>query len=117
LTELGTHRRAAGERSVARAVLRDAHDAAQACGATALCERSRAELLLVGGRPRPPAGAGVDALTPAERRVAELAAHGATNREIARRLYLSPKTIEMHLRSCYRKLDVGGRDALERALS
>ena len=85
-------------------------------GTTALCERARAELLLAGGRPRPPAGAGVDALTPAERRIAELAAQGATNREIARRLYLSPKTVEMHLRSCYRKLDVAGRADLARAL-
>jgi DNA-binding CsgD family transcriptional regulator len=116
LTELGTHRRAAGERRAARAVLRDAHDAAHACGATALCERARAELLLAGGRPRPPAGAGADALTPAERRIAELALEGATNREIARRLYLSPKTVEMHLRSCYRKLDVPGRAELGRAL-
>ncbi len=116
LTELGTHRRAAGERRAARAVLRDAHDTAQECGATALCDRARAELLLAGGRPRPPARAGVDALTPAERRVAELAAQGTTNREIARRLYLSTKTVEMHLRSCYRKLDVAGRAELGRTL-
>jgi DNA-binding CsgD family transcriptional regulator len=116
LTDLGTHRRAAGERTAARAVLRDAHDTAQGCGALALCARARAELLLAGGRPRPPTGAGVDALTPAERRIAELAAQGATNREIARRLYLSPKTVEMHLRSCYRKLDVAGRADLARAL-
>ena len=58
-----------------------------------------------------------NALTPAERRIAELAAHGATNREIARRLYLSPKTVEMHLRSCYLKLNVTGRAQLERALA
>ena len=82
----------------------------------ALCERARAELLLAGGRPRPPAGAGADALTPAERRVAEIAAGGATNREIARRLYLSPKTVEMHLRSAYRKLDLAGRAGLAAAL-
>jgi DNA-binding CsgD family transcriptional regulator len=116
LTELGARRRAAGERRAARAILRDAHDAAHLCRATALCERARAELLLAGGRPRPPAGAGADALTPAERRVAELAAGGATNREIARRLYLSPKTVEMHLRSAYRKLDLPGRSGLATAL-
>ena len=116
LTELGTRRGAAGERRSARAVLRDAHDAAQACGAAALCQRARAELLLVGGRPRPPAGAGPDALTPGERRVAEIAAQGAGNREIARRLYLSPKTVEMHLHSAYRKLDLAGRDGLADAL-
>lgn len=116
LTELGAHRRAAGDRRAARAILREAHDAAYACRATALCQRARAELLLTGGRPRPPAGAGAGALTPAERRVAEIAANGATNREIARRLYLSPKTVEMHLRSAYRKLDVAGRDALATVL-
>jgi DNA-binding CsgD family transcriptional regulator len=116
LTELGARRRAAGERRAARAILRDAHDAAHLCGATALCEKARAELLLAGGRPRPPAGAGADALTPAERRVAELAAGGATNREIARRLYLSPKTVEMHLRGAYRKLDLPGRSGLATAL-
>jgi DNA-binding CsgD family transcriptional regulator len=116
LTELGARRRAAGERRAARPILRDAHDAAHACRATALCERARAELLLAGGRPRPAAGAGVSALTPAERRVADIAASGATNREIARRLYLSPKTIEMHLRSAYRKLDLRGRHELASAL-
>ena len=116
LTELGARRRAAGERRAARAILRDAHDTAHACGAMALCEHARAELLLAGGRPRPPAGAGANALTPAERRVAEIAASGATNREIARRLYLSPKTVEMHLRSAYRKLDLAGRDGLAAAL-
>jgi len=116
LTELGTHRRAAGERRAARAILRDAHDTAYACHATALCERAQAELLLAGGRPRPPAGAGAGALTPAERRVAEIAAQGATNRDIARRLYLSPKTVEMHLHSTYRKLDLPGRAGLATAL-
>jgi DNA-binding CsgD family transcriptional regulator len=116
LTDLGARRRAAGERRAARAILRDAHDAAHLCGATALCERARAELLLAGGRPRPPAGAGAGALTPAERRVAEIAATGATNREIASRLYLSPKTVEMHLRSAYRKLDLPGRSGLATAL-
>jgi len=112
LTELGARRRAAGQRQAARAILRDAHDAAHRCRAGALCERARAELLLAGGRPRPAAGAGADALTPAERRVAEIAAGGATNREIARRLYLSTKTVEMHLRSAYRKLDLPGRAGL-----
>jgi DNA-binding CsgD family transcriptional regulator len=116
LTELGGRRRAAGDRRAARAILRDAHDAAYACRAGALCDAARAELLLAGGRPRPPAGAGADALTPAERRVAEIAAQGAGNREIARHLYLSPKTVEMHLRSTYRKLDLGGRGELAAAL-
>jgi DNA-binding CsgD family transcriptional regulator len=116
LTELGARRRAAGDRRAARAILRDAHDAAFTCRAGALCDSARAELLLAGGRPRPPAGAGMDALTPAERRVAEIAARGVGNREIARHLYLSPKTVEMHLRSAYRKLDLAGRGDLATAL-
>jgi DNA-binding CsgD family transcriptional regulator len=103
--------------NAARAVLRDAHDTAYACGATELCDCSRAELLVAGGRPRPPAGAGAAALTTAERHVADLATNGLTNRQIARILYLSPKTIEMHLRSVYRKLDLPGRDHLASAVN
>jgi DNA-binding CsgD family transcriptional regulator len=109
LVELGARQGAAGERRTARTTLREAFDAAHACGATALEQRARDELRLVGGRPRTPAGGD---LTPAERRVADLAAGGATNREIARRLFLSPKTIEMHLRSVYRKLGIAGREGL-----
>jgi DNA-binding NarL/FixJ family response regulator len=114
--ELGLHRRAAGDRRAARAILRDAHDLAYRCRATNLCDQARAELLLAGGRPRPNTGAGRDALTPAEQRVAELAAHGTTNREIASGLYLSTKTIEMHLRSAYRKLNISSRDELHNHL-
>jgi DNA-binding CsgD family transcriptional regulator len=84
--------------------------------ARALCDRARAELLLAGGRPRPTASAGPDTLTAAERRIAEIAIQGATNREIARRLYLSTKTVEMHLHSIYRKLDITGRRQLNVAL-
>ena len=51
-----------------------------------------------------------------ERRIAELAAAGASNREIAQRLYLSPKTIEMHLSHAYRKLGVDGRRGLAGAI-
>ena len=109
LVDLGARRGAAGERAAARALLRDAHDVAHACGAGALAERARVELRLVAGRPRTPAGAD---LTPAERRIVDLAAAGATNREIARRLFLSPKTVEMHLSSAYRKLGVAGRRSL-----
>ena len=116
LVELGARTRAGGERRAARAILRDAHDAAHVCGATALCEQARAELLLAGGRPRPPVGAGAASLSPAERRVAELAAEGATNRDIGRHRYLSPKTVEMHLRSVYRKVDIPGRGHLAAGL-
>jgi DNA-binding CsgD family transcriptional regulator len=73
-------------------------------------------LLLAGGRPRPPAGAATVALTPAEHRIAEIAVEGATNAATARRLYLSPKTVELHLRSTYRKLNLTGRHELAAAL-
>lgn len=51
-------------------------------------------------------GAGIDALTPSERRVGELAARGMTTREIAATLFVTTKTVEFHLRNVYRKLDV-----------
>ena len=107
LTELGPHRRAAGERRAARALLRDAYDAAHACLPTRspACARRNS----CWGR-KPAARDRQRLLTPAERRAADIAAQGATNREIARRLYLSPKTVEMHLRSAYRKLDLSGRE-------
>ena len=51
---------------------------------------------------------GVESLTPSERRVADLAAEGMSNREIAQELYVTPKTVEVHLSSSYRKLEIGG---------
>jgi DNA-binding CsgD family transcriptional regulator len=60
---------------------------------------------------------GVRALTASERRVADLAATGQTNRDIAQILYVTPKTVEVHLTSAYRKLDIGSRRELARALA
>ncbi len=57
-----------------------------------------------GYRPRRHRPVGVDALTPSERRVAEIAAGGASNREIAQALFVTMKTVEVHLTSVYRKL-------------
>ena len=59
---------------------------------------------------------GVEALTPSERRIAELAAAGRTNREIAGELFVTKATIETHLRSIFRKLDVRSRDQLSSQL-
>jgi len=64
----------------------------------------------------PPLGI-VDPLSRREREVAELAARGASDREIAARLSLSVRTVNAHLRSVYGKLDVGGRDALTELLA
>jgi DNA-binding CsgD family transcriptional regulator len=55
---------------------------------------------------------GVDSLTPSEHRVAKMAAKGQTNREIAQALFVTPKTIEMHLSHVYRKLDIQSRSQL-----
>jgi DNA-binding CsgD family transcriptional regulator len=52
---------------------------------------------------------GVEALTPSERRVADLAAEGLTTRQIAEALFVTPKTVEFHLRNTYQKLDIGSR--------
>ena len=56
------------------------------------------------------------ALTPREREVAALVADGMTNREIAQALFVTEKTVETHLRSVFRKLDIGSRSQLARAL-
>ena len=55
-------------------------------------------------------------LTASERRVSRLAAEGMTNREIAQALFLTENTIETHLKSVFRKLDIGSRSQLARAL-
>jgi DNA-binding CsgD family transcriptional regulator len=59
---------------------------------------------------------GPASLTPSERRIAELAATGHSNREIAQTLFVTPKTVEYHLRNTYRKLDIEGRARLGEAL-
>jgi len=82
---------------------------------TALEERAREELSLAGARPRRPQISGLEALTASERRVAELAAGGATNREVAQSLFVTVKTVEVHLSHVYRKLDIGSRRQLSAA--
>jgi DNA-binding CsgD family transcriptional regulator len=90
---------------------------AWAGGATALHERARTELAATGARPRRVMLlSGPDSLTPSERRIAELAAIGHSNREIAQALFVTPKTVEYHLRNAYRKLDIDGRENLSTVL-
>ncbi len=60
---------------------------------------------------------GVDALTPSERRVSELAASGLANAEIAQALFVTVRTVEMHLSAAYRKLGIASRAALPAALA
>jgi DNA-binding CsgD family transcriptional regulator len=61
--------------------------------------------------------AGVEALTASERRVAELAAQGLTNREIAQSLFITARTVEGHLTNVFRKLDLESRDGLAEAMA
>ena len=116
LVELGATLRRGGQRAAARDPLRSGLDLAQRCAATALAEQARTELRAAGGRPRHRFTSGVDALTPSERRLAGLAAGGLTNREISNALFVTPKTVEAHLRSIYRKLDITSRNDLAGAL-
>jgi DNA-binding NarL/FixJ family response regulator len=87
------------------------------CGAQPLADFVRTEIYATGARPRTPALRGVLALTASERRVADLAAEGQTNRDIAQALYVTPKTVEVHLSNTYRKLGIGSRHELGRFLA
>jgi DNA-binding NarL/FixJ family response regulator len=115
-TELGAALRRANHRSEAREHLRRAVELATICDATPVVTRAETELLATGARPRRVALTGVESLTPSERRVAEMAAEGPTNREIAQALFVTPKTVEVHLSSAYRKLGIGSRSQLAAAL-
>lgn len=90
---------------------------AWACGGSALVARAQAELVATGLSPRRAGLQGVDALTISERRVAQLAAEGHTNRQIAQSLFVTPKTVETHLARAFRKLGVSSRGELAEALS
>jgi DNA-binding CsgD family transcriptional regulator/tetratricopeptide (TPR) repeat protein len=116
LAELGAALRRAGRRQEAREPLARALDAAEVCGATELARGVGTELRAAGFRPRRSRLVGVEALTPSEARVAELAAGGASNREIAQALFVTTKTVEVHLTSAYRKLGARRRTDLVRLL-
>ena len=117
LVDLGAALRRANRRADARRELRAGLDLASRCGAWALAERARTELRAAGGRSSDPGGEGAARLTASERRVAELAAGGQSNPEIAQALFVTRKTVETHLGRVYRKLGVGGRGDLARALA
>ena len=72
--------------------------------------------MAAGARPRRDPIESRSRLTASEQRVARMAAEGMTNREIAQALFLTEKTIEVHLTSTYRKLDISSRSQLPRAL-
>lgn len=111
LLVLGAVSRRARRKRAARDALEQARSAFEALGARLWAERAQAELDSIGGRT--PSG---DDLTAAERRVATLVAQGMRNRDVADTLFLSPKTVEFHLRNVFRKLDVRSRTELTRHL-
>jgi DNA-binding CsgD family transcriptional regulator len=117
MTDLGAALRRAGYRAGGREILRPALDLAHRCGALALTERARAELIAAGGRPRRLALSGLDSLTPSERRVAQLAAAGLSNRDIAQNLFITARTVEGHLTHAYQKLTITSREQLPAALA
>jgi len=100
----------------AREQLRAALALAEKCGAGPLVDDLRADLTSAGARPRR-VETGLDALTPAEYRTAVLAAEGLTNQEIADRLFVTRRTVELHLTRVYRKLSLSGRADLPAAVA
>jgi DNA-binding CsgD family transcriptional regulator len=108
LLALGVVRRRAKQKRTARQAL----EAFERLGAILWAATTRGELGRIGGRAPGPGG-----LTPTERRVAELVAQGHTNREVADRLFLSPKTVAANLTSVYAKLGVRSRTELARHLA
>ena len=116
LTDLGAALRRTGHRVRGREPLRRGLDLADRCGATVLVRSARTELLVAGGRPRRRRLSGAEALTPSERRIAEMAAGGCSNRKIAQDLFVTVKTVEGHLGRAYGKLGIGSRVELKRAL-
>ncbi|MFL5896401.1 MAG: AAA family ATPase [Thermoleophilaceae bacterium] len=116
LVELGGGLRRAGQRKEARVRLTEAIEVARVCGAEPVATRAHDELVAAGARPRRDPTESRSHVTAGETRVARLAAQGMTNREIAQALFLTEKTIEVHLTNTYRKLDIRSRSQLSRAL-
>jgi DNA-binding CsgD family transcriptional regulator len=112
LADLGAALRRANKRKEARGPLREALDLASRFGAAALEQRVRTELAATGARPRKAVLSGVESLTPSELRVAQMAADGMTNPQIAHSLVVSRKTVETHMRHVFQKLDIDRRTEL-----
>lgn len=113
----GERLRRARLKGQARAALERAHAQFTALGTVSWAERTRSELRATGARLGTTDEASHGQLSPQELRVALVVAEGLTNREAAARLFLSPKTVEFHLSSAYRKLQVRSRTELARKLA
>jgi DNA-binding CsgD family transcriptional regulator len=116
LADLGAMVRRRNRRTEARELLRKALETAHRAGAAPLADYAETELRATGARPRRVLLTGVGSLTASERRVAELARDGLTNREIAQTLFVTARTVEGHLTSVFRKLALDSREQLAAAL-
>ena len=105
-----------GRRVDAREQLRAAHESLVAMGAAGFAERARHELLATGEKVRKRREETRDELTPQEEHIARLAREGRTNPEIGAELFLSPRTVEWHLKKVFTKLGISSRRALRDAL-
>jgi DNA-binding CsgD family transcriptional regulator len=108
---LGRLQRRQRQKETAAATLRDALEAFETMGTPLWADRARAELTRTNVAP-----SRTVALTPSEQQVAELAASGMTNRDVAAALFISPKTVEANLARIYRKLGINSRAALGRLI-
>jgi DNA-binding CsgD family transcriptional regulator len=108
---LGQIQRRRKQKRAARAALEHARDTFVQLGAILWAERAELEMGRIGGRPPAPLG-----LTATERSVAELVGEGRTNREVADALFMSPSTVQAHLKHIFRKLGVRSRTELAAGL-
>ena len=106
-----------GRRVDARDQLRTAHEMFSRFGAEAFAERARRELLATGETARRRTEETREVLTPQEAQIARLAADGQTNPEIGAQLFISPRTVEYHLRKVFPKLDISSRKELRNAFT
>jgi DNA-binding CsgD family transcriptional regulator len=116
VVELGSRKLRGDDLGAARELLAEGMDQAHRCRAQALVEQAHGELLSAGARPRRLARTGPDALTPSELRISGLAARGMSNKQIAQSLFLTIRTVEMHLSNAYRRLEISSRGELASAL-
>jgi DNA-binding CsgD family transcriptional regulator len=117
LADLGALLRRSNRRVEARNMLRQAVDVAHRVGAEPLAGRAETELRATGAKPRRVMLTGLEALTASERRIAELAAEGLSNGQIAQTLFVTARTVEGHLTHVFQKLDVNARTELSAALA
>lgn len=112
LIDLGGALRRAGSRKDAREHLRAGTDLALRRGAALIADLGNQELAATGARPRTAMVTGRDTLAASERRVAQLALENLSNKDIAQTLFVTVKTVEVHLGRVYRKLEIGSRRQL-----